>query len=105
MYQEALTATVSHEQMTPLNSILNLTDLIKEESQESLNPDSDIVVISKTTMESWILQLQMVFSSATMMQLMNKSLLDLSDISGHSFEAQLMKVCPMQKISEVANIF
>lgn len=27
-YQQALTATVSHEQMTPLNSILNLSELL-----------------------------------------------------------------------------
>ena len=36
VYQEALTATVSHEQMTPLNSILNLTELLISSTTDNI---------------------------------------------------------------------
>ena len=35
MYQEAMMGTFSHEFMTPLNSIVNLTNMLKEILQEN----------------------------------------------------------------------
>jgi signal transduction histidine kinase len=55
-YQEALTATVSHEQMTPLNSILNLTEMLMTSSDTS-QADKDT--------------LHVILSSAKNMKLMN----------------------------------
>ena len=55
-YQEALTATVSNEQMTPLNSILNLTEMLMTSSDTS-QADKDT--------------LHVILSSAKNMKLMN----------------------------------
>jgi len=36
MYEEAMLATISHEQMNPLNSIINFTDYLKTQTMDYL---------------------------------------------------------------------
>jgi len=40
MYEEAMLATISHEQMNPLNSIINFTDYLKTQTMDYLCIDT-----------------------------------------------------------------
>mmetsp|Transcript_765 Transcript_765/g.956 ORF Transcript_765/g.956 Transcript_765/m.956 type:complete len:166 (+) Transcript_765:336-833(+) len=58
-YQEAMLATVSHEQMNPLNSLINFTGYLKQKTKEylddddSVSNDSDSDFISSSASESF----------------------------------------------------
>ena len=81
-YQQALTATVSHEQMTPLNSILNLSDMLIAKAKDQVQTsDGGKISLTSGELKNDIETLKVINSSTHMMKIMNQSLLDSQAIS------------------------
>jgi signal transduction histidine kinase len=90
-YQQAITATVSHEQMNPLNSIINFSELLLNQTshlieeigtfnQEKLfeNQQNPMIGISLNELTNQRNLLQIMMSSSTMLKLFNTALLSAS---------------------------
>jgi len=95
--------------MTPLNSILNLTDLLMFEANHLLesqhgSPKSSIKV-RMSSIEDQLDMLKTVSSSATMMKLINQSLLDIHAINDDNFKANYVQMSPHEKIEELLKYF
>ena len=105
MYQEAMVATVSHEQMNPLNSIINFTEYLQDwtanvlrQVDESIKPqeifalssdgsegsssmaESNGICLDKKELLKQMKILNIIRSSSRMMKLLNSGMLNLSKI-------------------------
>ena len=122
LYQEAMLATISHEQMNPLNSIINFTDYLKSKSKEymgienqessvnsSLNSSGDEseedemmlldkelldgeIEISKDDAKNQLKILRIVLNSAMLMNLLNQAILNVTLISQSKFKPQFQTI-------------
>ena len=66
IYQEAFIGTFSHEQMTPLNSIINLSSVLIDKYGAESNQDKDLLCIVNT--------------SARMMKITNQTFLECKNV-------------------------
>jgi signal transduction histidine kinase len=113
-YQELLTATTSHEMLTPLNSIINLsmfieaklTNRFKLELQQQATDGSkggstsEIVDIKQSL--SFI---HIIKSSAHILQYLIKDLIDLMNIKLNKFNAVSQMFNPSEACSEVLKCY
>eukprot|EP00347_Sterkiella_histriomuscorum_P013092 403366052 len=95
-YQEMLTATISHELMNPLNSIINLTSLAK---QQYGGPK-----IYQMLVEDWFRYFKMINSSSIMMHHMVKSQIDIQLVKQNKFSQKISMQQPFQVGSVQLNI-
>jgi signal transduction histidine kinase len=84
-YQELLTATMSHEMLTPLNSIINLAVYLEEKIKVNLQQreqPSRGVMCKNDIFESIQCQeyVHIIKSSANMLQYLIKDLIDLMNV-------------------------
>ena len=78
IYQEAFIGTFSHEQMTPLNSILNLTDvLIQKQDDEDITSNEDLHLLT------------CISNSAKIMKMMNQSFLECQNYDQKKLEKNM----------------
>ena len=99
-YQQAITCTVSHEQMNPLNSIINFSQLVFEEIQSllenlnsqmesNLNGDESPIspnlrnhtLVSKKELEEYMSCLKVVHNSSLMLKMFNQGMLNVTNIN------------------------
>ena len=95
-YQEALTATFSHEQNTPLNSILNLASISRDMIDKKA--DEEIVTFEKSELEEISGFLGVVLNSAIMMKLVNGSLLTLQAIKQNNLQLSIKPYIPLVEL-------
>eukprot|EP00347_Sterkiella_histriomuscorum_P014553 403360436 len=101
-YQEMLIATISHEVMNPLNSIINLSQ-IAETQYKSLN---DTNSQQRTIlMLNWLDFFNIINSSSKVIFYLVKSCLDIQLIKNQKFNQKLTKNKPFDIIQNVYNIF
>lgn len=101
-YQRALTATISHEQMTPLNSILNLTKMSKENAESCVAQNQPMSVQDVTAV---LESLTVVLNSTQVMRLVNSSLLAIQAIQEQAFKLNLSIGSPIQVVHELIEYF
>ena len=104
-YQQALTATVSHEQMTPLNSILNLSDLLIAKARDHIQNSESKISLTKDDLKSDIDTLKVINSSTHMMKIMNQSLLDSQAISDGELRLCYRVMSPKAAIQQLVDFF
>jgi len=79
-----LTATISHEQLNPLNSIINLAEYVDDEIYEALDTglmyedssNNDMIIINLKTLQESRRAISIIKSSSQLMQLMNKGMIN-----------------------------
>jgi signal transduction histidine kinase len=104
-YQQALTATVSHEQMTPLNSILNLSDLMIAKAKDLIENSNGVIKLEASDLQSDIETLKVINSSTQMMKMMNQSLLDSQAISDGNLRLCYRVMSPKGSIQQLVEFF
>ncbi|CDW87830.1 pas pac sensor hybrid histidine kinase [Stylonychia lemnae] len=96
-YQELLTATLSHEMMNPLNSIITLSGLVE---QQYYGP-----VIPQKMAQDWIEYFKIINSSSKIMYYLVKSQIDIQQIKQGKFSVNNTSQRPMDMIKTVTNLF
>eukprot|EP00347_Sterkiella_histriomuscorum_P017836 403347790 len=96
-YQEMLTATISHELMNPLNSIINLSNLAE---QQYGGPK-----IYQKLVQDWIGFFQIINYSSKMMYHMVKSQIDIQQFKQNKFNSKISAQKPSDVVKQVADLF
>ena len=100
-YEEAMLATVGHEQLNPLNSIITFSEYLLQKSRKMLDIDSNIsmessglslsessteAVMRMSDLKQQIKLLSCILNSSNQVRLLNSSMLNLNLIKQHRFE-------------------
>lgn len=97
-YLELLAGTVSHEMMTPLNSITTLSKLTIDILESKKNASGEILNI--------IQYMNIIYKSSKMLYFLTKDLLDLLKIQRGTFKAKMaFDLNPVQASEEVLDYF
>eukprot|EP00347_Sterkiella_histriomuscorum_P005052 403358085 len=101
-YQEMLIATISHEVMNPLNSIVNLSSIAESQYQSAnVNNLQDAFPV----MKSWSSFFSIINSSSKQVYYLVKSCMDIQLIKNHKFNQKVSKQKPIDIIKNIYNIF
>ena len=116
LYQDALTATFSHEQMNPLNSIINLTTNLQQhfEQQQLLvegmlaerscmsrrTEEMDNLDSSLTNIKDQLHIVRMILNSSVMMHILNAAILNSRRLKANIYIPKLERVNRPAQIME-----
>jgi signal transduction histidine kinase len=109
-YQELLTATMSHEMLTPLNSIINLAIYIEQKLFQRFIKEQDIPGMEgsrggstsdKVDVKQSLNYLHIIKSSANILQYLVKDLIDLMNIRLDRFVQVAQMFSPTNACNEV----
>eukprot|EP00347_Sterkiella_histriomuscorum_P003334 403364687 len=96
-YQQMLTATISHEIMNPLNSIINLSG-IAEKSQTQEHK-------LQQNFGDFMTYFKIINTSSRLMHLMVKSQIDIQQIKQNCFMQKISKQIPSDQLMKVVELF
>jgi signal transduction histidine kinase len=105
---------MSHEMLTPLNSILHLTDYVQEKVKDKYEEDegnntgemgSSIHDNASKEMKVCVTYLGIVKSSANILQFLVKDLIDLMNIKGKSFISEVKGFSTREACEEVIKCY
>eukprot|EP00347_Sterkiella_histriomuscorum_P013047 403366216 len=101
-YQDMLIATISHEVMNPLNSIVNLSS-IAENQYQNVNEDNSQEAFD--LIKTWLNFFQIINSSSKQVYYLVKSCMDIKLIKNNQFTSKVTKQKPIEIIRNIYNIF
>lgn len=109
-YQELLTATMSHEMLTPLNSIINLSTFVEQKlSKLSEGKEARRTLRQSDNKGSEIAQslqfVHIIRSSANILQYLIKDLIDLMNIKLNKFTSVVQPFSPLEACEDVLHCF
>jgi signal transduction histidine kinase len=91
--------------MTPLNSILNLSDLLINKAKDQIENSSGTITLDKSDLQMDIETLKVINSSTQMMKMMNQSLLDSQAISDGNLRLCYRVMSPKASIKQLVEFF
>ena len=92
--------------MTPLNSILNLSDLLIAKAKDMIqNSNGKMVQVDSSDLKSDIETLKVINSSTQMMRMMNQSLLDSQAISDGNLRLCYRVMSPKGSLQQLVDFF